>query len=181
MTPRVKALLERAAVALRSAESTPLLEEIGAADVGLPELLQHLRAKEGWQEEEAWTTPSFRASLFLMPAGGTMPLHDHPGMDALLKVLWGQIRIRSYDWMEGQQALARVTSDRLVSPADGAQRLEPHRDNLHRLDAVEDSAFLDLLAPDYDVEAGRPCLYYVEEALVATEGGPSIRLRPVPT
>jgi hypothetical protein len=178
MTPRVRELLERATATVASVESARLLEQIGPSDLGLPERLIGLRRDEGWQEEDVCTTPGFRATLFLMPAGGTMPIHDHPGMDVLLKVLWGRVRIRSYDWVDGRPGLARATADRIVTPAHGPQRLGPRTDNLHRLDAEEDSAFLDVLAPDYSEEDGRPCVYYAEEEVVAHEQGPCIRLRP---
>ena len=113
-----------------------------------------------------------------MPAGGTMPLHDHPGMTGLLKVLWGSVRCRSYAWVEGLPGLARATSDCLLSPADTPRRLAPREDNLHRLDALEDSAFLDLLAPDYSEAEGRPCVYYSEAGTVAVEGGALLLLTP---
>jgi hypothetical protein len=179
MTPRVRALLERAAAALGTADGARCLREIDPSDVGLPERLQGLRRGGDWQEVNVCTTPSFRASLFLMPAGGTMPIHDHPGMNGLLTVLWGRVRIRSYDWAEGRPGLARVTSDGILGPADGPQPLGPRKDNLHRLDAVEESAFLDLLTPDYSEEDGRPCAYYAEDE-VALDGDTCVRLRPMP-
>ena len=180
MTPRARAFLEWAVGVLGSVGPQRFPEPIDPSAFGLPEGLARLRRDQDWQEEDVWSTPAFRASLFLMPAGRTMPIHDHPGMDVLLKVLWGQVRIRSYDWAEGRPGHARATSDRIVSPADDPQRLGPRSHNLHRLDALEDSAFLDVCAPDYSEEDGRPCRYYVEEEVVGLEGDTLVRLRSTP-
>lgn len=37
--------------------------------------------------------------VFCFPAGATMPLHDHPGMVVLTKVLYGSVSWNAYDWV----------------------------------------------------------------------------------
>jgi plant cysteine oxidase len=37
--------------------------------------------------------------VFCFPAGATLPLHDHPEMVVLSKLLYGTVRKRSYDWV----------------------------------------------------------------------------------
>jgi len=37
--------------------------------------------------------------VFCFPAGATLPLHDHPEMVVLSKLLYGSVRVRSYDWV----------------------------------------------------------------------------------
>jgi plant cysteine oxidase len=37
--------------------------------------------------------------VFCFPAGASLPLHDHPEMVVLSKLLYGSVRKRSYDWV----------------------------------------------------------------------------------
>uniref|UniRef100_A0ABM5G0U1 2-aminoethanethiol dioxygenase n=1 Tax=Pogona vitticeps TaxID=103695 RepID=A0ABM5G0U1_9SAUR len=42
-------------------------------------------------------TESFSMGVFVLRAGACIPLHDHPGMNGLLKVLYGTLRIACFD------------------------------------------------------------------------------------
>ncbi|XP_060097091.1 2-aminoethanethiol dioxygenase [Heteronotia binoei] len=42
-------------------------------------------------------TESFSMGVFVLRAGACIPLHDHPGMHGLLKVLYGTLRIACFD------------------------------------------------------------------------------------
>ncbi|KAH0623496.1 hypothetical protein JD844_006295 [Phrynosoma platyrhinos] len=42
-------------------------------------------------------TESFSMGVFVLRAGACIPLHDHPGMNGLLKVLYGTLRIACLD------------------------------------------------------------------------------------
>lgn len=124
-------------------------------------------------------TDAFSMGVFLLRSGASIPLHDHPGMNGMLKVLYGKVSIRCFDKLEHgtselplfEPPLAAFQKDSLrrsvlrsvgeYSEDSGPCLLTPLRDNLHRIDALDGpAAFLDILAPPYDSEDGRDCHYY---------------------
>ncbi|XP_068183146.1 2-aminoethanethiol (cysteamine) dioxygenase b [Antennarius striatus] len=123
-------------------------------------------------------TDHFSMGVFLLKSGASIPLHDHPGMHGLLKVLYGKVRISCFDRLErpagsphqaSAAALRRsvVRSTGEYTEDSGACVLYPDRDNLHQIDAVDGpTAFLDILAPPYDPDDGRDCHYYKIQAEV---------------
>ncbi|XP_068114284.1 2-aminoethanethiol dioxygenase [Hyperolius riggenbachi] len=125
-------------------------------------------------------TEAFSMGVFLLKGGTSIPLHDHPGMHGMLKVLYGKVRIMGFDKMESSshpssdpppalqpyqhsssvvRAALRSTGE--YSDSSPPCLLSPHRDNLHQISAVDGpAAFLDILAPPYDPDDGRDCHYY---------------------
>ncbi|KAM7408250.1 hypothetical protein PAMA_002110 [Pampus argenteus] len=117
-------------------------------------------------------TDQFSMGVFLLKSGASIPLHDHPGMHGMLKVMYGKVRISCFDRLQrpaGSPQTAQSGSLRrsvLRSTAEytedsGPCILSPDRDNLHQIDAVDGpTAFMDILAPPYDPDDGRDCHYY---------------------
>ncbi|KAF1429969.1 2-aminoethanethiol dioxygenase, partial [Spheniscus magellanicus] len=118
-------------------------------------------------------TESFSMGVFLLRSGACIPLHDHPGMNGMLKVLYGTLRIACMDTLPPAAAApppaaaagpchrALFRSRQHYTPASPPCLLSPHTDNLHQIDAVDGpAAFLDILAPPYDPQHGRDCHYY---------------------
>ncbi|XP_049614377.1 2-aminoethanethiol (cysteamine) dioxygenase a [Syngnathus scovelli] len=124
-------------------------------------------------------TDVFSMGVFLLRTGASIPLHDHPGMNGMLKVLYGKVNVSCFDKLEsGQTAPPRfetpvtpfqnaslrrslLRSVAEYSENSGPCLLTPLRDNLHQIDAVDGpTAFLDILAPPYDPDDGRDCHYY---------------------
>ncbi|KAM6951438.1 LOW QUALITY PROTEIN: 2-aminoethanethiol (cysteamine) dioxygenase a [Aplochiton taeniatus] len=141
-------------------------------------------------------TDAFSMGVFLLRNGASIPLHDHPGMNGMLKVLYGKVSIRCFDKLAGpscdsvddqgqsappppppqmpdaplRRSVLRSTGQ--YCPDSGPCVLGPLRDNLHQIHALDGpAAFLDILAPPYDSEDGRDCHYYrVLQPLTEGEG-----------
>uniref|UniRef100_A0A7N6BGE8 2-aminoethanethiol (cysteamine) dioxygenase a n=1 Tax=Anabas testudineus TaxID=64144 RepID=A0A7N6BGE8_ANATE len=114
-------------------------------------------------------TDVFSMGVFLLRTGASIPLHDHPGMNGMLKVLYGKVRVRcctSFDPPLTSQQTSSIWRSVLHSVAvytetSGPCLLTPVRDNLHQIEAVDGpAAFLDILAPPYNPDDGRDCHYY---------------------
>ncbi|KAK6921109.1 Cysteine oxygenase/2-aminoethanethiol dioxygenase [Dillenia turbinata] len=112
---------------------------------------------------------SFTMCIFCLPSSSVIPLHDHPGMTVLSKVLYGSMHVKAFDWVEptriqisnGPVRLAKLVADKVVTPESGTSILYPKTGgNLHCFTAVTSCAVLDILAPPYSEAAGRKCTYY---------------------
>lgn len=101
---------------------------------------------------------------------------------SLVQVLYGKVSVRSYDLLDNklttcpilphfdpplapfQTASLRRTvfrSSAEYTENSGPCLLTPAQENLHQINAVEGpAAFLDILAPPYNVDDGRDCHYY---------------------
>ncbi|HXU32623.1 MAG TPA: hypothetical protein VN851_18805 [Thermoanaerobaculia bacterium] len=154
------------------------LEALSCADLEVD--LAALDRGAPWTERLLFERPDLHASLFLVPAGRELPLHDHPEMTVLLRVLAGRLEIRSFDWLPDRPGLARPRPARTVGPADRCDILRPRDGNLHHLRALEDTAFVDLFSPYYDEAAGRPCSYFRQESEVEIDGEGLVRMVEAP-
>ncbi|KAA6425227.1 MAG: 2-aminoethanethiol dioxygenase-like [Trebouxia sp. A1-2] len=107
--------------------------------------------------------------MFCLPRNATIPLHNHPGMVVLSRVLYGQLHVKSYDWADGQQpngqngasSAAHLVMDEVVEAGSKPAIVFPTAGgNIHQFTAVTDCAVLDILAPPYSPQGGRDCTYY---------------------
>jgi hypothetical protein len=105
-----------------------------------------------------------RITLYFLPAGETIKLHNHPAMLVVSYVVEGQLQAKLYS-PTGSPALYNKETSTLgrdtVSYIDG---LRTNHKNLHEFLALEDTYFLDILFPDYDDK--RECTFFEEEEAI---------------
>ncbi|OAY74813.1 Plant cysteine oxidase 1 [Ananas comosus] len=115
---------------------------------------------------------------FLLPAGAKIPLHDHPRMVVLSKVLYGSARVKSYDWVTtpkskpNMSGLAKVVAENqlLQAPCKASVLFPRSGGNIHSFTAVTPCAILDVLAPPYSEELGRPSTYFSDIPIASVPG-----------
>ncbi len=134
-------------------------------------------------------------SMFILKPNSEIPLHDHPLMYGIIKVLSGSVLIQSYSpygikkgdnykpclpkdyfyvedlpsWSEGVKA--KKSEPVIVSELDDCGLLTPAHNNFHAIRCHEGPAvFFDILSPPYDVPAKsigkRICSYFEETSCV---------------
>ena len=99
---------------------------------------------------------------FVLAPGATIPLHDHPGMTVLSRVVAGRVTVASYDVVEkgpGGAISARRAGVKTLAAGE-TSALFADVANLHEIVAGPDGAVvLDVISPPYTDET-RKCRYY---------------------
>ncbi|KAK9130107.1 hypothetical protein Sjap_010594 [Stephania japonica] len=119
----------------------------------------------------------FSIGVFCFTQGAKLPLHDHPGMTVLSKVLYGSLHIKAYDWLKMSSShsktvgFAKTVGDGVFeSPCEASALFPTTGGNIHSLEALTPSAILDVLYPPYSEEFGRPSKYYSHTPMPSLPG-----------
>ncbi|KAJ8684284.1 hypothetical protein QAD02_020076 [Eretmocerus hayati] len=161
---------------LRSFEKLKsLMDEITAEDVHVDkELLDHVKAQPAPMcVIDIYENQDITIAIFILKSGVKLPMHDHPDMHGLLKVISGIVQIDSFsidpETDDGSRRSSQIPAVRhpsvIVKHTDSACVLTPVLRNLHEITCLEGPcAFLDVLSPPYDTgdfgEGKRPCTFY---------------------
>ena len=121
---------------------------------------------------------SFSAGVFIVRDGYRLPLHDHPNMHGIIKVIHGTALIKQFSEVSGEipeSIKKRVKpwqiptlkcvdtgTETVVNTSSKPCVLTPSKSNLHEITATNGVlAFFDILFPPYDHRTGaRVCKYY---------------------
>ena len=137
---------------LRDAMKHVTLEELG---------IEHSTPRGGMTYLHMYEDEHVSLGIFCLPAQSRIPLHDHPGMSVVSKVLYGDLHVLSFDWAQSKDGLATSVFDGVVKGGDAPSVLLPESGgNIHQFTALTDCAVLDLLSPPYSTQHGRDCTYY---------------------
>ncbi|XP_022121025.1 2-aminoethanethiol dioxygenase [Pieris rapae] len=152
----------------------------------------HLGFDHSYNDPATWNRPSkapctyvevfqnstVNMSIFILKPGFKMPLHDHPHMHGLLKVISGAVRVKSFTEYPLKEAISKVdfkarakheaarlaqgihkrrrlfaeiSQDRICKEDSESCILTPTVSNYHEIEALNTpAAFFDILAPPYD-------------------------------
>lgn len=92
-----------------------------------------------------------------------MPLHDHPNMCGMLKVISGRLKVQSYSRLSpNDEVLVQAENVKILTESSEASVLLPDVGNYHELTALDGrhAAFYDILSPPYSEEDERHCTFY---------------------
>lgn len=92
-----------------------VLDSMTEVDVGLKPNMPFFRARVTEKPPRItylhlYECEKFSIGIFCLPPSGVIPLHNHPQMTVFGKLLFGNMHIRSYDWVDNNTPAAAATA-----------------------------------------------------------------------
>ncbi|XP_042492885.1 plant cysteine oxidase 3-like [Macadamia integrifolia] len=129
----------------------------------------------------------FSIGVFCFPAGAKLPLHDHPSMTVLSKLLYGSVYVKAYDWVKVEKSnyrtvglAAKVIDGIIKAPSEATVLFPKNGGNIHSFTALTPCAILDVLSPPYSDDLGRPSTYFSEIFVPSLRGYAILEERDLP-
>lgn len=166
-----------------------LANDLRMVDVNLPRRLctPHGRVPDKVDYLSIHEDENVTIGVFVIEKDAIIPIHDHPGMHGLLKVLHGELEIITYSLantipLTNNNSAIHPSRRRFyykvpieaiknqaiqVKPNDPCSQLTPSVNNIHLVKCTTGpAAFLDILSPPYEdsenPSAPRACHYFKE-------------------
>lgn len=109
---------------------------------------------------------NFNVALFILRENFTLPLHDHPQMHGILRVLAGEVKVQSFTKIGNESenlVIAQKEPVNTISSDTKCGILTPTERNYHEVTAnIGPAAVFDILSPPYDSKKNINCTYYKE-------------------
>ncbi|KAJ3338285.1 hypothetical protein HDU83_008230 [Entophlyctis luteolus] len=136
---------------------------------------------------------NFEIGVFVLRKGHSMPIHDHPNMTVFTKVVYGDLHVRKFEFVDRLRCsyakIVRDTICRGTSSSKPIQNQVPSTSNqtifkaypadgpnLHSFTALSDFAvILDVFGPPY-LRGEREVTYYTEIAPIQSDSSPESSL-----
>lgn len=127
-------------------------------------------------------------SVFIINDAYTMPLHDHPSMLGLLKVISGSVKVQSYSRIsseQGDELLVQTEEPKILNHKSEATFLDEDTCNFHEITALNGpAAFFDVLTPPYsDISYqganARHCHFYRKLMVDNSSDKKILKLEPI--
>lgn len=163
------------------------IEDVGITESQLKQL--DPERSHGWEAisapvgfVEVFEDDILAIGAFLLKEYAVLPMHNHPTMYGVLKVIHGRVKIKSFDLLEknrdekiphfltadSQPSFEDVRKLKFRSESEYTTDSEPclvtpSEGNIHRVEAVGGPAvFIDFISPPYNPQLGRDCDYFQE-------------------
>jgi len=144
-----------------------LAENLDSGEIGCAENPSPLW--KGKKDVCLWTEifecEDFCLNIFRMPAGFSLPVHDHPEMTGVNTILHGRIKHSSYTWQERitkENKLGLVAFEKSGESTPTNNKCiatQTEAGNVHTLTALEDTTIFQVLCPNYDFDQ-RSCSFF---------------------
>lgn len=144
------------------------LDVLTASDLGVSSSdAARIQSRSGVAYQEIYGGAEMTICIFLMRKGARIPAHDHPGMHVFGRLLFGSMRVKSWDLLSDEGDMrndvpleAYYYGAQVLGPHPATYGLGPEEGNIHEIEAVENCAFFDILTPPYNPKGGRDCTYF---------------------